>query len=196
MPLRTIVASALLIGLAGAAHASTITIGGESIASKLFTDNALNINFSGTNPAPIVGSDFSTSASVESSDILVFDFTDNTFENDTGHDLLIFTSGAADAPSISLSFGGPTIAAANLGTEIGNPLAPAGITTWGIELDDFGIGTGVDVGGFFLFNTAGNADAPDIFAIAAVNGVIVPLPMSGALLLGGLGMFAAARRRT
>jgi len=190
---RILTAAAFLVGMAGTATASTITVSGVEVDESLFADSAINLNFlGGANPLPLIGSDFTTGATAGSADIFAVSFTDNTFVNGDGFDLFIYEVGANEAPTISI--GGTSVVAELIASDLSETLAPFRINTFAIELSDFGVAVGAAAGGFLLTNTEGNA--PEILAAAAVNGapLPVPLPLSGMLLLGGLGMLGFARR--
>lgn len=182
---RILTAAALTLGMTTAAQAATITVDGIGVDHNLFADSAFNLNFFGSNANALIGSDLSSGATLNAPDTFAVSFSDNTFENGIGYDLYIYEADAPEGFDVSLTFGGPSVAAAFVTSD-------AGINIWGIELDDFGVAAGTNVGGFFVTNTGG---APELLAAAAINGVVVPLPASSLLLLGGLGIFAAARRR-
>ena len=77
-------------------------------------------------------------------------------------------------------------------------LTPLAFNIWGIDFDDFGLPAGQVQSSIFLRGVTGNA--PEILAVAAVNGAPVapapvPLPASLAFLLSALGLGAMMRRR-
>ena len=189
---RILTAAAFLIGLTGTATASTITVSGVEVDSRLFADNAINLNFTGSSASGIIGTDFSTVATLSLGDLYAVSFANNTFENGDGFDLFIYESGNPEGFDVNLTLGGPSVSATLVNSDFSGTLSQFRVNTWGIELDDFGIAAGIDVGGFFVSNTG---NAPELFAAAAVNGTPIPLPMSSVLLLGGLGMLGFARRR-
>ena len=192
---RILTAAAFLVGMAGSATASTITVSDVEVDELLFADSAINLNFlGGVSPLPIIGSDLTTSATAGAAEIFAVSFTDNTFVNGDGFDLFLYEVGANEAPTISI--GGIDIVAELIASDLSETLAPFRINTFAVELSDFGVAVGGAAGGFLLTNTDGNA--PEILGAAAVNGgplpAPVPLPLSGMLLLGGLGMLGFARR--
>ena len=187
---RILTAAAFTLGMTTASQAATIQVGGIDVETGLFADVAVNTNTFGA-ALPMVGSNFSTSTTVATGNPFIVTFVNNTFANKTDFDLYIYEAGAAEAPTVMIN--GTTVSGVTpFLTDSSGVLAPV-INIWAFELSDFGIAEGGSANGFLLTNTGGNS--PEIFAAAAVNGVVIPLPASGLLLAGGLGLFAAARRR-
>lgn len=132
-------------------------------------------------------------------------FTNNYLMNGIGNDLALFEGGGNEDMAVTIN--GVTV---NLlrGADIEEPgfvdAASSQISYWLLDLDDFGLGAGVQVSSVridLLFNQPGGGggviefSSADLVAAAALNSTVIPLPGAFPLLVAGIAGLALIRRR-